>query len=311
MSTSKRHVLCAVDYSASSRTALRYASVAAQQIDATLTVLNVANPLLVAAMQTYGVTGWPVPEREELRAFCRETLGRDDVFEVDVRVGRPEHEIHAVSRTLSADLLVMGSHGLTGVRKMFFGSTAERVLRESDVPVLVTPSDVHAPGTAANIPALVRRIIIAVDLSEESAPLVQLGALVGQSFSVPVVLMHTIEPLGAPPRTHGHLPSLQRVVRERAEASLLELAAGAAGTIEPIVFVGDPAETIVSATETRGAGLIVMGLNHSGARRVGAVAYRVLSRTHVPILALPASAARRLARDLPHPNGSAAALQDK
>jgi nucleotide-binding universal stress UspA family protein len=212
MSTSKRHVLCAVDYSASSRTALRYASVAARQIDASLTALNVANPLLVAAMQTYGVTDWPVPEREELRAFCRETLG-DDVFEVDVRVGRPEDEIHAVSRTLSADLLVMGSHGLTGVRKMFFGSTAERVLRESDVPVLVTPSDVHAPGTAANIPALVRRIIIAVDLSEESAPLVQLGALVGQSFNVPVVLMHTIEPLGASPRTRGHLPSLQGVVR--------------------------------------------------------------------------------------------------
>jgi K+-sensing histidine kinase KdpD len=44
MTTHKHHVLCAVDYSASSRTALRYASVAAQQIGATLTVLNVANP---------------------------------------------------------------------------------------------------------------------------------------------------------------------------------------------------------------------------------------------------------------------------
>jgi hypothetical protein len=67
----------------------------------------------------------------------------------------------------------------------------------------------------------------------------------------------------------------------------------------------------VSATETRGAGLIVMGLNHSGARRVGAVAYRVLSRTHVPILALPASAATRLAQELAHSNASVAECQTK
>ena len=67
MATRKRHVLCAVDYSACSRAALRYASAAAQQIDATLTVLNVADPLLVATMQTFGVTDWPAPEREELR----------------------------------------------------------------------------------------------------------------------------------------------------------------------------------------------------------------------------------------------------
>jgi nucleotide-binding universal stress UspA family protein len=143
MTTHKHHVLCAVDYSASSRTALRYASVAAQQIGATLTVLNVADPLLVAAMRTYGVTDWPQREREELRAFCRETRGRDHGFDVDVRVGRPEDEIHGVSRTLGADLLVIGSHGLTGVRKVF-GSMAERVLRESEIPVLVTPTDVHA-----------------------------------------------------------------------------------------------------------------------------------------------------------------------
>ena len=262
-------------------------------------------------MQTYGVTDWPVPEREELRAFCRETLGRDDVFEVDVRVGRPEDEIHAVAQTLGADLLVMGSQGLTGIPKMLLGSTAERVLRESNVPVLVTASDVHAPRTAADVPALVRRIIIAVDLSEASGALVRLGALVGQSFDVPVLLMHSIEPLGASPRARGYLPSLQRTVRDEAEASLLEFAAGSAGTIEPIVFVGDPAETIVSAAETRGAGLIIMGLNQSGARRVGAVAYRVLSRTHVPILALPASAATRLARELAHSNGSGAELQTK
>src|SRR5687767_2273790 len=98
MAARKRHVLCAVDYSASSRTALRYASVAARQIDATLTALNVANPLLVAGMQTYGVSDWPIPERDELRAFCRETLGGDDGFDVDVRVGRPDEEIHAVAQ---------------------------------------------------------------------------------------------------------------------------------------------------------------------------------------------------------------------
>ena len=43
-----------------------------------------------------------------------------------------------MSREKAVDLIVMSSHGLTGFRKLFFGSTTERVLRETSVPVLVT-----------------------------------------------------------------------------------------------------------------------------------------------------------------------------
>ena len=53
----------------------------------------------------------------------------------------------------------MGSHGLTGARKLFFGSTTERVLRETPLPVLVTPPVDPGPVHIEGARALLRRIV--------------------------------------------------------------------------------------------------------------------------------------------------------
>lgn len=291
----KPHVLCAVDFSAGSRTALRYAVVAAGQLDARLTAVTVNDPLLVEAMRAYGSADWPGPEREELRAFCLETIGADYPLDVEVRVGRAAPEILTLATELPAGLLVMGCHGLTGVRKVFFGSTAERVLRESAIPVLVAPTNLHAPISARDLPSLVRRILVPVDLTDASGPLARIGAGLGRAIGVPVLVAHAVEPLHFPPRWHGKVPSLQVAARDRAEAALKQLAEEAGGDIEPIVVFGDASDVIINVAEIRAVGLIVMGLQQSGTGRVGVVAYRVLSRTHVPVLALPSAAAARLA----------------
>ena len=70
-----------------------------------------------------------------------------------VGVGRPAEELLRIARDPRADLIVMSSHGLTGIRKLFFGSTAERVLRESDIPVLVTESADAGAGSWADLVA--------------------------------------------------------------------------------------------------------------------------------------------------------------
>jgi nucleotide-binding universal stress UspA family protein len=62
----------------------------------------------------------------------------------------------------------------------------------------------------------------------------------------------------------------------------------AGGELEPVIVFGEPADEIAKVAEIRAAGLVVMGLQQRGSGRVGVVAYRILTSTHVPVLAIPA-----------------------
>ena len=76
-----------------------------------------------------------------LNDLC-ERLGKDGVHATSfIRVGNPVDEINRFVDENSVDLVVMGTHGRTGVARAVVGSVAERVVRESSVPVLT----VHAP----------------------------------------------------------------------------------------------------------------------------------------------------------------------
>ena len=55
----------------------------------------------------------------------------------ETRVGRPDTEILAAARSAGADLIAMSTHGRSGVRRLLFGSVAEQVLRQADVPVFL------------------------------------------------------------------------------------------------------------------------------------------------------------------------------
>jgi nucleotide-binding universal stress UspA family protein len=222
-------------------------------------------------------------------------MGRAVDIDVEVRLGDAATEILAAAEHLDALLIVLGCHGLTGIRKLFLGSTSERVLRDTTRPVLVTPSDVHAPAGTADARSLLRHIVVPVDLTEPSEAIALIGARIGAMLSVPVMLVHVIEPVVVPARWRGRLPSLQAEARARADTVMKRLATDAGGNVEPIVVVGEPATQIATVAEVRGAGLIVMGLQERGAGRVGVIAYRILSHAHVPVLAIPGAAAQQIA----------------
>ena len=61
-------------------------------------------------------------------------------FEIVTRSGREDEEILEFAKKERADLIVMGTHGRTGIEHVFFGSVAEKVLRRSPIPIFVIPS---------------------------------------------------------------------------------------------------------------------------------------------------------------------------
>ena len=174
---------------------------------------------------------------------------------------------------------------------MFFGSTTERVLRETTVPVLVTPTERPPGQSLGEMARYVNRVITPLDLSEASPRQLAVAAGIAQALSVPLLIAHVLEPIVIPMRVRLAMSGANEVRRTSAEDRLADLAQSLPETVktEALVVSGDPAEEIVKLTEVRHAKLIVMGL-HSATPfgpRMGSVTYRVLSLTHTLVLALP------------------------
>lgn len=294
--TSIPTVLCPVDFSDASRIALRFAGTIAAHFRARVIVLAVEDPLLTEAIGLgTGVVWDPEETRRELEHFVTRALQADAAHTPDlhyrVAVGSPAQEILRSAQTESCDLIVMSTHGLTGMRKLFFGSTTERVLRETTVPVLATAPSEEPPSNIDDIRRQIGHILVPVDLTPASLHQIQIARGLSEALDVPMIATHVVEPVRSPLAAKLHLPSIELERRTRAEDALNELLATVPLKLHPeaLVAFGDPAEEITKVARDRKAGLIVVGLHGSPVTgpRMGSVTYRVLCLARVLVLALP------------------------
>ena len=297
---SRQSLLCPIDFSNPSRAALRYATAIAERFQMRLTLLTVNDPLLAEAAALRAGPEWlPGDSERELRRFFDQTFEHRVLFPtpVDVLVteGQPAQEILRVAREQRSDLIVMSTHGLTGVRKLFFGATTERVLRETDIPVLVTPAIEPGPLFLEDVRHLVSRVLAPVDLSGASRHQVEVAGALASAVGVPLLVAHVVEPLRFPSPPGVRKPNVDAERRARAEDALERLVAGLRVPVmlEAITAFGDPAEEIAKIARERHAGLVVIGLHASpvAGPRMGSVTYRVLCLAQVPVLALPPAVA--------------------
>jgi nucleotide-binding universal stress UspA family protein len=294
--TTHATILCPVDFSEASAGALRSAAAIAAHLGTRLVVLTVEDPLLTEAVDLGTGTVWsPDDCRAELARFADESVGPQSEgragFDYEVAVGKPAAEILRVSRERECGLVVISTHGLTGLRKLFFGSTTERVLRETAVPVLVTPAADPGIVHLADAKQRIGRILVPVDLSGASQHHAQQACALGDVLDVPLLLVHVIEPLRSRHAVRHQLASLEADRRAVAEDGLAELVATLPPRRHPeaLVAFGETAEELVKVARDRHAGLIVMGLHGSPplGPRMGSVTYRLLCLSQAMVLALP------------------------
>jgi nucleotide-binding universal stress UspA family protein len=290
-----RSILCPIDFSDASRGALRYAALIARHLNAELVVATVTDTLLTEAAElTASVAQLPDAIRQELSRFCQETFedaeaARDVRFEV--ATGKPAVEILRLAREQSVSAIVMSTHGLTGMRKLFFGSTTERVLRETTVPIVLTPGHDHGPFEIDDVKQRIRRVLVPVDLTAATDDQVMAASEIATVVDVPVLLAHVVEPVRVAVSGFPHLPNVELERRSRAERALSDLVARVPARLHPeaLVAYGDPAEEIAKIARDRHVGLIVIGLHASAVHgpRMGSVTYRVLCLTSSLVLAFP------------------------
>lgn len=136
-------ILFAVDFSQSSDYAFQYALSLAKKYDARLLIIHVIN-------EPVDLRGFYVPHisfekleqeieegaRKMMEKFCRTQIKDYSKYETFIVPGIPYDEIIKNAQEHSADLILMGTHGRTGLDHVLFGSTAEKVVRKSPVPVM-------------------------------------------------------------------------------------------------------------------------------------------------------------------------------
>ncbi|WP_437185164.1 universal stress protein [Planctomicrobium sp. SH668] len=148
-----KKILIPTDFSDFSLCAMRYGCEFASRFDSEIHVLNVVEDVypLVADPGTTFPSGDFYPNdlaniaRETIQKFPASDLGADQTKVVrQVRIGVPFLEIVRYARDLEIDLIVIGTHGRSGLAHVLMGSTAEKIVRKSPCPVLTVRPEGHS-----------------------------------------------------------------------------------------------------------------------------------------------------------------------
>jgi nucleotide-binding universal stress UspA family protein len=285
-------ILFATDFSENSRQAFEAACALGLGNQTRLVVLHVAEPNRVCHQPVYHgqesvqFHAAQPGEVEQLSAMRR--MGelyipdRPVQMEYIANQGDAAEEILRKARELRSDLIVMGTHGRTGLRRMLAGSVAVSVLRAAPCPVLALRS-VEQPRTTNDI----RVILHPTDFSVDSEAALRVARWLARERGARLIVLHVavLEDLLAGTPAAEIDPRLDREaledVRKRVEGPDLK------HRVESMLRRGYAAEGILQTAEEVDCDVIVMGTNgRSGLSRLlmGSVAEHVLAKADCPVL---------------------------
>jgi nucleotide-binding universal stress UspA family protein len=288
-------IVVPLDGSAAAEQALPHAEAMAQRLDAPLHLVRVLDPTRVGTFDGgMAMQQWVADERSIARNYLerieQDLRRRQHKVTAEYRLGPAAQELLAA--TQPDDLLVMATHGRSGLGRWFLGSVAEGVLHRATVPILLVRASDTTPA-----PSDIRRILIPLDgspLAEEALPT---ALALAQRLRVPVRLLTIIEVSGAMPLELATAAFSAR----RFEETLMRLFAEAeqhlarsgerlrhAG-VETSTDVrhGVPGAAIVAAAQP-GDLIVMTSHGRTGPARwlLGSVAESVVRQATVPVLLL-------------------------
>ena len=145
-----RRILVPIDFSEHSKNALKYAIPFAQKFKASIDLIYVVEPTVYPADFSFGQIGFPNVEEElrtrgsdELENLIKKEIADKVISRKIVRTGKPFYEINQYALEENISLIIIATHGHTGMEHILFGSTAEKVVRKAPCPVLVVRAGEH------------------------------------------------------------------------------------------------------------------------------------------------------------------------
>ena len=279
---SLQNILLATDFSRCSETALSYAIGMSRRYGATMYTVSIV-PEELSDMQP--------PDPFYLRHSAENKMA--NVVKSDLFQGIKHYELVEegfISEVLSEligrleiDLIVLGTHGRGGIKKLVLGSVAEEIVDSAYCPVLtVGPHVSSKPAPELKL----RRIVYATDLLPGSARALTYALWLVEHEHAHLTLLHVLKmptdvPLGYSEAERD--TAMKRLVQLLPPKTTLSV------ETEFIVEIGAPAEHILKVAENQGADLIVMGSHRTSHARVSAhlpwvTPHQVLCHARCPIL---------------------------
>jgi nucleotide-binding universal stress UspA family protein len=289
-------ILCPVDQSDIARRALDYAVVLAKRYGASVCAAEVVSVVLPTSdflppSAEFALSpGQQQAHAEALEAFV--APARRDGVTVETRVsgGFVVEQLLLEAEHYNPDLIVMGTHGRSGVQRLVLGSVAEKLLRRAPCPVLTVPPAATVGPAALELP---KTILCAVDFSDASLRALEYAMSVAQESDATLLLMHVVDwaaetwAVG----THGAaLADYTQARRTEAEHLLRDAVPVPARewcTPEILVTEGKPWREILRVARERQADLVVLGVLGRGAVDLtlfGSTTHHVVREAPCPVL---------------------------
>jgi nucleotide-binding universal stress UspA family protein len=293
-----RRILCPIDFSETSRHALEHALAIAKWYESEVTALHVIHaqlfpppPILFAAVadpQSPTDSERQIRAEEAFRAWL-EPRPADVKTDVVVDQGQAAAIILQHARSRQADLIVMGTHGLSGFERFMLGSVTEKVLRKASCPVMTVPP---ASQTSAKLPYT--RVLCPVDFSDSSLAALRFAFSIAEEGDANLTILHVFD---WPPDDEllverFDAPEFRRVVEKEARGRLEALVPDDVRVwCKPSTKVayGKPYHQILEVAESEGSDLIVTGVrgrNPLDLTLFGSTTNHVVRRASCPVLTL-------------------------
>ena len=218
-----------------------------------------------------------------------------EVADTHPAVGRPDAEIVRVAEEVGAGLVVLGSRGLGPLRRAALGSVSLSVVRHAHCPVLVVRGETAGNG------AFPRRILLAIDGSDESRAAAETAGEVSKGFGSEMHLAYVLPPEPLPyPRYYGtrkyeeDLLKAQQTSKAYLEEQAEQMEAKGYGVKDVHAVIGAPDHEVVGLAEEFGADLIVLGSRGLGGVRralLGSVSDSVVRHAHCSVLVVRSATA--------------------
>ena len=296
-----RNVLFATDFSVTSEAALPYAAAICRRFGATqhnLHVLSDVGVLMMSGGVDYVSMGTLYDDAQnEAKDRLGEISARLEGIPHRnyVRHGEVWKNLGLIVEQNHIDLIVVGTHGRTGLGKLLLGSVAENILRHATCPVLTVgpkisgraklPALHHTGRDLAPLELDLRQILFATSCTPGSIELARRAIGLAQEFHSHLTLMHVIEDYARLGTHPGPIEECQRKLND-----LIPLNAALQQPPEIVIEFGRAPDRILKVAAEREADMIILGARSSA--EVGSThlpwssAHHVIAQAHCPVLTI-------------------------